>query len=297
MCPCALVRSEEQCVAPTTNSGWKLVMRRSPWLTAVGPAALRIARESTTCAATALVVAAGGSTAALAQKADIGKEVPLSRTQITAPVTLPQYVRGNEHINVVVVMSKESVAQVRARTVGHQISEQDHAAIHAQLAQQHASVEPAIIARGGKVLHHFYDALNGMKIEIARSEVTGLTSIPGVIQVATVAKYSLKNATSVPFIGAPQVWQGPPGYRGEHIKIGMIDTGIDYTHANFGGPGTVAAYTKAEAAASAPADPTLFGPNAPKVKGGTDLVGDAYDADDPKNNTPVPDPNPIDCNG
>ena len=35
------------------------------------------------------------------------------------------------------------------------------------------------------------------------------------------------------------------------------------------------------------------------MKGGTDLVGDAYDAssDDPAINTPVPDPNPLDCNG
>src|SRR5262249_51940035 len=39
---------------------------------------------------------------------------------------------------------------------------------------------------------------------------------------------------------------------------------------------------------------------APKVKGGTDLVGDDYDAD-PNNPTyqpvPHPDPNPLDCNG
>ena len=48
-----------------------------------------------------------------------------------------------------------------------------------------------------------------------------------------------------------------------------------------------------------PAAADLFGPTAPKVKGGTDLVGDAYDAssDDPAINTPVPDPNPLDCNG
>src|SRR5205809_441233 len=54
-----------------------------------------------------------------------------------------------------------------------------------------------------------------------------------------------------------------------------------------------------------PANPALFGPNAPKVKGGTDLVGDDYDASavDAKGNpdlakrTPLPDPNPLDCNG
>ena len=42
-----------------------------------------------------------------------------------------------------------------------------------------------------------------------------------------------------------------------------------------------------------PLPPTLFGPLAPRVKGGFDLVGDAYNG----NNTPVPDPNPLDFNG
>src|SRR5262249_45594268 len=69
--------------------------------------------------------------------------------------------------------------------------------------------------------------------------------------------------------------------------------------ANFGGPGTQAAYQVALMNDTQPADPAQFGPGAPKVKGGTDLVGDAYDADsdDPAINTPKPDPNPLDCNG
>src|SRR5204862_6616481 len=73
-------------------------------------------------------------------------------------------------------------------------------------------------------------------------------------------------------------------------------TGLDYTHANFGGPGTVAAWKAAFASSTQPADPALFGPNAPKVKGGTDLVGDAHDArsTDPNINMPHPDPNPLD---
>jgi minor extracellular serine protease Vpr len=135
-----------------------------------------------------------------------------------------------------------------------------------------------------------------MKVQIAREEISGLSNLPGVVQVVAVPKYKVNNVVSVPFIGAPEVWQGVPGFRGEHIKIAVIDTGIDYTHANFGGPGTVAAFAAAAATSTLPADPTMFGPNAPKVKGGIDLVGDDYDADNPES-VPMPDPNPLDCNG
>ena len=81
-------------------------------------------------------------------------------------------------------------------------------------------------------------------------------------------------------VQAPTAWSGSLGVHGENIKVAIIDTGIDYTHANFGGPGTPEAYDAAFATSTAPADPALFGPLAPKVKGGIDLVGDDYDAND-----------------
>ncbi|MHC1766241.1 MAG: hypothetical protein AB9869_18400 [Verrucomicrobiia bacterium] len=42
-------------------------------------------------------------------------------------------------------------------------------------------------------------------------------------------------STSVPFIGAPAVWSSALGADGRGVRIGIIDSGIDYTHANFGG--------------------------------------------------------------
>ena len=108
------------------------------------------------------------------------------------------------------------------------------------------------------------------------------------------------NARGVPLIGAPRSGTACNGFHGEGIKIAVIDTGIDYTHANFGGPGTVAAYNAANAADTLPADAALFGPAAPRVKGGIDLVGDDYNADPTTpayQPVPHPDPNPLDCNG
>lgn len=235
---------------------------------------------------------------AVAQQAGAARFKPLARAG--GPITAhrqPLSLLAKQRVRVVVQMDVASVAEVRANAAGHSISDGDHQAIHTQIDRQQATIEPAIVSRGGTVLAHYHDAMNGIKVEIARSEIAGLASLPGVVQVVSVPQYALKNVVSVPFIGAPQVWQGIPGFRGEHIKIAIIDTGIDYTHANFGGPGTVAAFMNAAANSTAPADPTLFGPNAPKVKGGTDLVGDNYDASTPANSVPVPDPNPLDCNG
>ncbi len=211
----------------------------------------------------------------------------------------PPGANAKERVHVVVTMTADSVASVRARTPDHTISGEARHEVERQAREQHASIEPAIAARGGRVLAHFHSALNGMRVEVARDEVAGLAALPGVVEVVPVGRYHLNNSVSVPFIGAPAVWQGTPGFRGENIKIAVIDTGIDYTHANFGGPGTPAAYAAAHAASVSAADPALFGPNAPKVKGGYDFVGDNYDpgSPDPAKNTPMPDPNPLDCQG
>ena len=225
--------------------------------------------------------------------------------QAFVPAVVPLGVKGGGRVKVVVVLAAESVAAARARVPERALTSDERRAVVDQVSAEHQGIEPEISGRGGRVLKRFRHALNGIKIEIDRNEVAALAALPGVVAVLPVLKHRPNNAVSVPFIGAPVVWQGTPRLRGEGVKIAIIDTGIDYTHANFGGPGTVAAFQAAAAASTKPADPALFGPNAPKVKGGTDLVGDAYDASavdakgnpNPAKTTPHPDPNPLDCNG
>lgn len=200
---------------------------------------------------------------------------------------------------VVAQLSEKSVAEVQA-DAGRKLTPAEKKSIKARLKASQDAVRPHIEAAGGKVLAQFQSALNGIKVEIPSSQLGRLAAVPGVAQILSVGVDERHNATSVPYIGAPNVWNaGPaPNLRGEGIKIGVIDTGIDYTHANFAGPGTVAAYTAANAADTLPADPALFGPAAPRVKGGFDLVGDAYNAGGSGAALiPVPDPNPLDCNG
>ena len=217
---------------------------------------------------------------------DIGGSTPtkfVPRGLDTTPVT------------VVVLLAGEPVAVSQKNALGLLTRAQKDAIIAQRKADQ-AGVQPQIEARGAKILATYQNALNGIKVRIPPHMVDSLRKIPGVVDVKAVGVYEPSNTVSVPFIGAPGVWSGPPSNRGQSVKIAIIDTGIDYTHANFGGPGTVAAFNTAFATNAAPADPALFGDNAPKVKGGIDLVGDAYNANDP-NSVPVPDTNPLDCNG
>jgi minor extracellular serine protease Vpr len=217
----------------------------------------------------------------------------LSRIAGTAIQGTPLSQRSH---TVVLKMAGDSVAVVRSRMPDKQLAEADRLAIQTDLRRQQDAIVPAIEGMGGKVLARFQHAINGIKVQGTPDQIRSFAALPGVVQVKEVRTYSLVNAHSVPFIGAPLAWQGPPGLHGEHVRVAVIDTGVDYTHANFGGPGTVAAWQTAFANSAKPADPTLFGPNAPKVKGGIDLVGDAYDAN-VAGSVPVPDPNPLDCNG
>ena len=174
-------------------------------------------------------------------------------------VVVPRDRASNKRVTVVVEMAGESVASARAQAVDHTISTEQRDGIRRASAQQAASIEPVISARGGHVLARFHNAINGVKIDIDESQLEGLRSAPGVTAVRAVRTYHMHNVESVPFIGAPLVWQGSPSFRGEGRKIAVIDTGVDYTHANFGGPGTVAAFDTAQAASTGPADPAQIG--------------------------------------
>ncbi|WP_233188056.1 S8 family serine peptidase, partial [Actinomyces qiguomingii] len=101
-------------------------------------------------------------------------------------------------------------------------------------------------------------------------------------------------STALDLTGAGIV-QSELGYTGEGIKIGIIDSGVDYDHTEFGGTGT-------------PGVPTTEGdgstafPNA-KVVAGYDFVGNSYGdpavaAQAPQiSYRPMPDPYPDDCRG
>lgn len=190
-----------------------------------------------------------------------------------------------------------AVQAAEAHDQGKELSPSEKVQIRSDIKSKQDAIKPQIQSAGGDVVGQMQDAYNGVLVSTTERNVPQLATVPGIVAVHAVKTFEPTNVNGVPFIGAPIAW-GTFNKTGHGIKIGIIDSGIDYTHANFAGPGTPAAYAEAKARDTAPANPAWFGPNAPKVKGGFDFVGDDYNAD-PTSPTyqpiPRPDPNPLDC--
>lgn len=158
-------------------------------------------------------------------------------------------------------------------------------------AAQQALV-PAIVNAGGHVVYRVQRVYNGIAVRIPAARVAELSKLPGVKSVRALTRAFPTAFTDIDFTGARSFWKVPysqgVGIHGEGIKIAMIDTGVDYTHTNFGGPGTA---NYAGITDKGPV-PNAYYPNA-KFPFGIDLAGNDYNAD----NDPQPDQNPLDSNG
>jgi hypothetical protein len=160
-----------------------------------------------------------------------------------------------------------------------------------------ARLLPLLAALDAQILFRTSLVYNGIAVSVPKARVAGLLSLPAVAGIHVIPP---KQPIDVPAeltaaasaLDAAVTWNSPLGATGDHVRVGVIDTGIDYTHATFGGPGTSAAYQAINPAQPAP---NVF-PNA-KVVGGYDFAGDKYDAGTSGATIPQPDPNPLDCNG
>jgi subtilisin family serine protease len=134
--------------------------------------------------------------------------------------------------------------------------------------------------------------MNAVFVEVDRSVLDALAGNPAVARIVPVANYELDLSETVPYIGATAVQDA--GFDGEGVTVAVLDSGVDYTHANLGGGGTLADYE--DAYGTDPADPRnttrdgLFPTD--KVVEGFDFVGEQWPF-----GPLLPDEDPIDFEG
>ena len=80
------------------------------------------------------------------------------------------------------------------------------------------------------------NALPGMGIRLDAAGVRALSALPGVVKVTAIVPKTPQNANVASLVKAVDTWKYG-GNTGQGVRVGIIDTGIDYTHADFGGVG------------------------------------------------------------
>lgn len=207
----------------------------------------------------------------------------------------PGYLRSDRIITATVLLSGPSVAEQVAseRDAGRDLSKAQRSERRKAVASGQGSVAAAIRSSGVQVLDTLQDAVNGLVVMGKASAIARLSSLPGVVAVQPSRKVTRSNSNSNAYTAVPAAWEDL-GITGAGQTVAVIDTGIDYRHADFGGSGVASDFTND--------DPTVIEsgsfPTA-KVVGGYDFVGDEYDASSDVVDllVPHPDPDPIDCEG
>ena len=281
--------------------------------TTAGPGAFR--RALVICSLLAVLAAALPSSVAVAVGPEGKRAVSADAgaTKLTTGATIDARIAASGEVAVMVQLAGAPSAQ--AALAARRVRNDAAAAGRVQRARNDTA-QRAVLARirgraDVKVLYRVQAAFNGIAVVADRKALEQLARLPGVVSIRPLSTMDRGNANTQPLIGAPEVWESF-GLTGTGISIAVIDTGIDYVHTMFGGPGTPTALADARSAAN---NPAVVGPAIPppgfnvmsggnqiypsvKVAGGFDFAGDTYQADPATPNyqpVPNPDSNPEDC--
>jgi subtilisin family serine protease len=164
----------------------------------------------------------------------------------------------------------------------------------ADLEQAQQLLLDTLQQQGVPLIYRTQRVSNGVAVLATPQQARTLASLPGVKAIHPLLSKEPATTSSIPFLSIPEVWGGLAGLRGEGIRIAVIDTGIDYLHLDFGGPGVGYAENDRTVVGDVPGFPSA------KIVGGYDFAGEFYNAN-PRSPSyspiPTPDPDPQDCYG
>ena len=194
--------------------------------------------------------------------------------------------------SIAVVVELEQPSLIASMTAAGQTPLTLSAAAQRSYAEGLLAAQAPLVAEvqalGGVVMGQYTKTYNGVLVKAPGKDIAALYKLPGVKAVHRAPLHTVELGASIPLINADDVWALSPGADGDGVTIAVIDTGIDYTHAAFGGPGTPAAFADNDPnVIEAGTFPTL------KVIGGYDFAGTDYNAND-DTSVPVPDEDPLD---
>jgi len=197
-------------------------------------------------------------------------------------------------VRVIVQFTEPPVVAMRPNLNIYTANRSEMASYSQSLRQLKAARLSSIAAMGGRVQNTMEYVLNAAVVDVAPAAMEQMRNIPGVKSVELAGVYEMSQAApSVgELIGTAAV--NAAGNGGAGVAVAILDSGVDYTHAAFSGPGTTGYYNTAIAGAG----PTTIGdtpnvfPNGPRVKGGYDWLGETWD--NSTNFIVTPDPDPID---
>ncbi|MGA8048460.1 MAG: S8 family serine peptidase [Dermatophilaceae bacterium] len=212
-----------------------------------------------------------------AHLADLKLDTPAERTDISTAQLDASLVDAEGAGTVIVRLRDTAVAERDLPDAASARAKQDLQRSQAALMDRVKALDP-----DARLVAQTQLALNAVFVEVDRAVLPQLANDPAVLRIAPVGTYELDLSETVPYIGATTVQDS--GITGKGIRVAVLDSGIDYTHAALGGSGDPADFEGN--------DPTVIEPGTfptTKVVGGYDFTGSAW-----PNAAEAPDPDPID---
>ncbi|GAE09695.1 minor extracellular serine protease [Paenibacillus sp. JCM 10914] len=170
------------------------------------------------------------------------KQILQDRAELAKTPVLDEQLEstGTGPVDVIVELSAEPVALAKgiSSIAGKSFSSSMKANVEQKVERQQQTFIDSLNSQNinHEISNQYSYAFNGVALEMDSSKLETILDIPGVLGVYPDLEVTVGPKGEVnpymkdtgPFIGAPEVWD--LGYTGKGVKVGVIDTGIDYVH-------------------------------------------------------------------
>ncbi len=176
-----------------------------------------------------------------------GKKLVKNNETRTARISENLDTKSKKKVNVIVQLASEPVV-VAERVAAEKGKRVSRAAVESTIAKEHSSLKKAADKANIDldVDRSFNYLINAMEVTIPANEIPELAKLPNVVSIYENDTYyalpvekvadsgnsqssdSRYDANPLKQLGVPEAWEA--GLTGKGVKVGVIDTGVDYLH-------------------------------------------------------------------